>query len=45
MSSNTYNDLDSNTIYHDMESNKNIQLNIQAMRYLYIDDEEDSPPN
>ena len=28
-----------------MESNKNIQLNIQAMRYLYIDDEEDSPPN
>ena len=39
------NNLDFNTIYHDVESDQNIQLNIQVMRNLYDDAEEDVPTN
>ena len=40
-----YNDLSFDTLTHDVESDKNIQLKIQAMWYLYVNAEEDIPTN
>ena len=39
------NDIYFNTLYHDVKSNQKIQLSIQAIRVLYVDAEEDVPPN
>ena len=37
--------LDFHTLYHDVESDKNIHLNIQTMVDIYFDAEEDVPTN